>query len=64
MTFPFRLLHVLFLSIALGAGFLSGCAHDPDQDKPWKKGTTKWYDSDMDSSERAFFLGGFFNNGR
>ena len=64
MTPRLRLLHVLFLFIALGAGLFSGCAHDPDQDKPWRQKKTKWYDSDMDSSERSFFLGSFFNNGR
>lgn len=64
MTLPARPLHILFLSIALAAGLLSGCAHDPDNDKPWRKGKPKWYESDMDSSERSFFLGSFFNNGR
>ena len=64
MTFPFRPLQILFLAIALGASLLSGCAHDPDKDKPWKKNKSKWYDSDMDSSERSFFLGSFFDNGR
>lgn len=64
MTRSFRPLPILFLAIALGASLLSGCAHDPDKDKPWKKSKPKWYDSDMDSSDRSFFLGSFFSNGR
>ena len=64
MTQTFRPLQVLFLAIALGASLLSGCAHDPDKDKPWKKNKPKWYEGDTDSSDRAFFFGSFFENGR
>lgn len=64
MTRPFRPLHILFLSIALAAGLFPGCASNPDKDKPWKKVEPKWYESDMDSSERSFFLGSFFGGGR
>ena len=59
--FPIRPLQILFLSIAL-TGLLAGCAHDPDKNKPWKKSEPKWYDSDMDSSERSFFFGSFFHD--
>lgn len=64
MTFSLRPLQILFLAIALATSLLSGCAHDPDKDRPWKKNKPKWYDSDMDSSERSFFLGSFFDHGR
>lgn len=64
MSLSSRLLPILFLTIAFAASLLSGCAHDEDRDKPWKKVKPKWYESDMDSSDRAFFLGSFLNNGR
>jgi hypothetical protein len=38
--------------------FVSGCASD---DKPRRKSDRTWYQGDMDSSERSFFVDSFFN---
>ena len=56
-------LKILFLVIAVaGAGLLSGCAHH-DNDKPWMhKSEHKWWQGEMDSEERSFFLESFVNH--
>jgi hypothetical protein len=52
-------LKILFLIMMLAtAGLLSSCAHK-DDDKPWHRSEHKWWQSDMDSEERAFFYGSF-----
>jgi len=54
---------ILLLCLALiSASLLPGCAHDPDKNKPWRKSEPKWYESDMDSQDRSFFFGSFFNH--
>lgn len=54
---------ILLLSLALiYTSLLSGCAHNPDKDKPWKRTEPKWYQSDMDNQDRDFFLGFFYNH--
>lgn len=50
----------LFSALAL-ASVLTGCAHDPDKNKPWRKPEHKWYESDMNAEERSFFIGSFFD---
>ena len=62
MNRPHRPLKILFLAIALAtAGLVSSCAHHED-DKPWHKSERKWWQSDMDSGDRAFYIGSFFNH--
>jgi len=62
VNLPSRPLKTLFLALTLaGASLLTGCAHD-DADKPWHKKEPKWYQSDMDSEDRSFFLGSFLDN--
>ena len=62
MNLSSRPLKTLLLSLALAsAGLLTGCAHEDD--RPWHKKESKWYQSDMDSEERSFFLGSFMDHG-
>jgi len=59
---PHHPLKILFLAITLAsAGLLSGCAHH-DSDKPWHRSERKWWQGDMDTEERAFFLDSFVNH--
>jgi hypothetical protein len=65
-TFPHR---IVFLSAALSAmSAFAGCAsHDlkePNRLHAVDPAPKHWYDSDMDSQDRSFFLGSFFNQDR
>jgi len=61
VTRSYRPLKILFLAIALAAASLfSGCAHK-DNDKPWRRSEHHWWQSDVDSEDRSFFYGSFFN---
>ncbi|MDR3404614.1 MAG: hypothetical protein P4L99_19080 [Chthoniobacter sp.] len=63
MSLPSRPFKILLLVVAFAAtGLLPGCANK-DDDKPWHKKESKWYQSDMDSEDRQFFLGSFLDNG-
>lgn len=59
---PFLSRIVFFIIVLASAIVLTGCANK-DKDKPWKRSEPKWYESDMSSDERSFFLGGFFGGG-
>ena len=55
-------LKILFLAMTLAtAGLLSSCAHH-DDDKPQHRSERKWWQGDMDTEERAFFLDSFVNH--
>jgi hypothetical protein len=63
VSLPSRQPKILFLAIAFAAtSLLPGCA-SKDDDKPWHKKESKWYQSDMDSEDRQFFLGSFLDRG-
>jgi len=51
----------LLAIILAAAALLAGCAKDK-ADQPWRRssGERKWYQSDMDSEDRSFFLGSLF----
>ena len=50
----------LFLVIAFASAILlPGCAHE--EEKPWHRKEKKWYQGDMESDDRAFFIDSFFN---
>jgi hypothetical protein len=53
VTFPLLLLAGLLI-----LGLLAGCASDHP---PKHKSDRKWYQGDMDSDERTFYLDSFFN---
>lgn len=54
---------IFLLSLALiSTSLLAGCAQNVDKDKPWKRSEPKWWQSDMDSEDRSFFLGSFVNH--
>ena len=62
MKRPYCLLKILFLAITLAAaGHFSGCAHH-DKDKPQHRSEHKWWQGEMDSEERAFFLDSFVDH--
>ncbi|MEI9893561.1 MAG: hypothetical protein WDN28_06600 [Chthoniobacter sp.] len=55
-------LKILFPALALIlAALLAGCAHE--EERPWHKKESKWYQSDMDSEDRSFFIDSFFDRG-
>jgi hypothetical protein len=64
VSLPSRQPKILFLAIAFAATslLLPGCANK-DDDRPWHKKESKWYQSDMDSEDRQFFLGSFLDRG-
>ena len=43
------------------AALLTGCASDEDKEKPWHRTNKKWYQGDMDTEDRNFFIDSFFN---
>lgn len=49
------------VAIVCLAGVLVGCA--ASKPEPGKITHRKWYQSDMDSEDRSFFLGSFFGGG-
>jgi hypothetical protein len=52
---------VALLLVLLAGIVLSGCASQ-DKEKPWERHKKKWYESDMDSGDRAFYHQFFFGN--
>jgi hypothetical protein len=64
-TLPHRLaLYAVALTIASA---ITGCAtqpKDPNRMHPVDTTPKHWWESDMDSEDRSFFIGSFFNQDR